>query len=459
MILNNIKKNIYSLFTVFLISAILVSCNDDEDAGPDPIAAFEVSTGTELKEGEPITFSASTSENAVTFAWSFGDGIFDVGETVTHIYEAPGDYLVTLEAGADGKRDVTTQTITISGIIPTPSFTVENIDDLKVGQAVAFKSTTTDALSLQWEFGDAGNSTSMEESPTFTYLAAGDYTVKLTATGTGGQNTTEQTITIQPNEFELYFIDNDNLKIKKIALSDSEVIVDVFDLPGFSFGLAYDDVNEELYYTDDDHSTLYKNNLEGTDQSEIATGLNGGRDIALDILKNKAYVIERSSDQITEIDLTNNSTSSIYSVSDDPFFLLPVGLDFHNGKLYATAVDFDAETVWAGGTDGSGISKIITFDGGGFGYGIEVDKVNDKIYFDDNDGGQILRANLDGSNIEKVGNTTDRTYGIAIDSESGKYYWAGRDGIIRVANLDGSEEKILSETGVDVRGMIIRKAK
>ncbi len=456
--LNNIKTYIYQLFAVLLISGIFVSCNEDDEAGPDPVAAFEVTTDTELREGETITFSASSSENAVTFNWSFGDGNSDVGETVTHVYEAPGSYEVTLEASADGKRDVTTQTVTIGGIIPTPSFTVENADNLKVGQAVSFTSTTTDATSIVWNFGDAGNSTSTEANPTFTYLTPGDYTVSLTATGTGGEATAEQTITIQANQFELYFIDNDNLKIRKIALSDTEVIEDVFDLPGFSFGLAYDDVNEELYYTDDDNATLYKNTLDGSSQTEIATGLNGGRDIALDIANDRAYVVERSSDQITEIDLTDNSTSALYNVSDDEFFLLPVGLDIHNGELFATAVDFDAETVWTGSTDGSGISKIIDYGGGGFGYGIEVDKVNDKIYFDDNDGGQIFRSDLDGSNVEKVGITTDRTYGIAIDSESGKYYWAGRDGIIRVANLDGTEEEILAETGVDIRGMIIRKA-
>ncbi len=443
---------------VLSIAALFTSCNEDEDASLNPVASFEISNESVLMEGESITFSASTSENAVTFNWTFGDGLSAVGETVTHIYETPGDYTVTLEASGNGQRDVTSQTITIAGIIPTPGFTIENENDLKVGQAVSFMSTTENATSLLWSFGDPGNSTSTETNPTFTYLTAGDYTVTLTATGTGGSSDASRVITIQPNQFELYFIDNDNLKLRKISLSDAAVVEDVFDLPGFCFGLAYDAENEEFYYTDDDSAILYKNNLLGTNQVEIATGLNGGRDIALDISNNMVYVVERSADQISAIDLSDNSKSALYSVVDDANFLLPVGLDIHNGTVFATAVDFDAETVWTGSTDGSGISKIIDYGAGGFGYGIEVDKVNDKIYFDDSDGSQILRADLDGSNVEKVGNTTDRTYGIAIDNESGKFYWAGRDGVIRAANLDGSNEEIVNETGVDIRGMVIRKA-
>ncbi len=138
---------------------------------------------------------------------------------------------------------------------------------------------------------------------------------------------------------------------------------------------------------------------------------------------------------------TDNSSSVIYSVSDNADFLLPVGLDYYDGNLYTTCIEVDAETVWKGAGDGTSLERIIDFSAGGFGYGIDVDEANEKIYFDNNDGNQLLRANLDGSNIETFGTTSDRTYGIAINQLTGTVYWVGRDGIIYTSNATKAKPK------------------
>lgn len=56
---------------------------------------------------------------------------------------------------------------------------------------VVFTNTSTNALSYQWDFGDGQTST--EASPTNVYKAAGDYTVKLTATGEAGSTPSVKT--------------------------------------------------------------------------------------------------------------------------------------------------------------------------------------------------------------------------------------------------------------------------
>jgi len=61
---------------------------------------------------------------------------------------------------------------------PTASFTVSSAS-VNVGEIVAFTNTSTDGDSYEWDFGDAGTSTSV--SPTHTYNTAGTYTVTLTA--------------------------------------------------------------------------------------------------------------------------------------------------------------------------------------------------------------------------------------------------------------------------------------
>ena len=342
-----------------------------------------------------------------------------------------------------------------SASVVTAAFAVSEDSELEVGYTITFSSESEGAFSYLWSFGDG--QTAIGSEVTHVYTEAGDYEVALEASGNGTRDLYSETVTIGINNSELYFIDNDALKMRKLIIGDVTMIEDVFDLPGFCIGMAYDDVNEELYYSDDDAWAVYKTSVNGGAEIEIASGLNGPRDLAVDTENNILYFTERSADQITKVDLLDNSVSTMYSVADDGNFLLPVGLDLYEGNLYATAVDIGAETVWVGNVDGSGIENIIDYTAGGYGYGLEIDKVNGKIYFDDNDGGNLLRANLDGTEVETVGTATDRVYGIAIFNEIGKVFWVGRDGIVSYANLDGSEEQQLVDLGVDVRGLILRK--
>lgn len=60
---------------------------------------------------------------------------------------------------------------------------------------VAFTSTSTDATSYSWDFGDGNTST--DENPSNTYAAAGTYTVKLTATNDDGSDTAEESVTVE----------------------------------------------------------------------------------------------------------------------------------------------------------------------------------------------------------------------------------------------------------------------
>lgn len=73
--------------------------------------------------------------------------------------------------------------------VPVPNFTFE-IDD----KEVTFTNTSSDATSYSWDFGD--NTLSTDENPTHLYLAYGDYDVRLTAMGEGGEAIKKQTISV-----------------------------------------------------------------------------------------------------------------------------------------------------------------------------------------------------------------------------------------------------------------------
>jgi PKD repeat protein len=102
---------------------------------------------------------------------------------------------VTLTAANYGGSSTETKTDYITATtdkpVPVPGFTT----DASTGQVpftVRFTDTSTgDASSWAWDFGDGGTST--EQNPVHTYVAEGGYTVTLAATGPGGTNSTTVT--------------------------------------------------------------------------------------------------------------------------------------------------------------------------------------------------------------------------------------------------------------------------
>jgi chitodextrinase len=83
-----------------------------------PVARF-TSSPADPVVGKVINFSAVTStatapRQIVTYEWDMGDGTFKSGMNVTHVYKAPGRYVVTLVVTDDaGRRGTTTQSITV----------------------------------------------------------------------------------------------------------------------------------------------------------------------------------------------------------------------------------------------------------------------------------------------------------------------------------------------------------
>lgn len=76
---------------------------------------------------------------------------------------------------------------------PTVDFTF-TLSSLSAPTSVSFNSITTNSTTYFWEFGDGSISSSM--NPQHTYSAGGNYTVKLTVTGTGGAKSITKTVTI-----------------------------------------------------------------------------------------------------------------------------------------------------------------------------------------------------------------------------------------------------------------------
>ncbi|MEQ8927548.1 MAG: PKD domain-containing protein [Fulvivirga sp.] len=290
-----------------------------------------------------------------------------------------------------------------------------------------------------WSFGDG--TSSAEANPSHFYESPGSYKVTLTAVTDNDLDFVEKTVTIKDPEallVDLYLIDADLQSIELVNGGSIQI-----DATGY--GLDYDPVNEVMYFTNNSEGSLMRVDLNGENLETVASGLTSPRGVAIDSENGFAYVTDRGVDAVYKINLSDGTSTILYDISDDPLFSLPVGIDYYNDNLYITCVDFDAESVWVGGTDGSGVSRIIDFAGGGFGYGITVDKGNERIYFDDNQNGFIKSANLDGTDIQNIVEVSDRVYGLAIDNINNKlYYTVSLSGSIFMSDLNGENVVTLS---------------
>ncbi len=79
--------------------------------------------------------------------------------------------------------------------------TITSITATIDGYTVNFSAVVTDATEYTWEFGDG--STSAEAAPVHTYAMSGTFTAKLTATGKGGEISSNKEVKILPSFTEM----------------------------------------------------------------------------------------------------------------------------------------------------------------------------------------------------------------------------------------------------------------
>lgn len=319
-----------------------------------------------------------------------------------------------------------------------PSFIYSSANENFAPDTIQFTNTSVSLeaggnVNYTWNFGDGITST--EKDPVHIFKNPGTYKVTLVASNSDQLVTTEQNILIKdPNALfvRLFYIDDAQSGL-------FEVNGGSITTQGGGIGVEYDPESEVFYYSDIDNGAIWKAGINGGDHELIVDGLNNPQDIALDAANNLLWVAERGTNSVIEVNLSNKTIQVLYSTSNG-LGELPVAIDHFEDKLYITCVEIDFESVWVGRKDGSEIVNIIDYSAGGYGYGLAIDKVNRRIYFDNRDNFEILSANLDGTGITKIADTNGRIFGIVVDNTNQKVYWSDfGDAVIRMANLDGSD--------------------
>ena len=100
--------------------------------------------------------------------------------------------------------------------------------------------------------------------------------------------------------------------------------------------------------------------------------------------------------------------------------------------------DRDNPRILRANLDGSDVEVIIDQDLESP-VGMAIAQDSDKIYFTDRYANKIKRSNKDGSDVEVIVENTKYPTDIVVNSESGKIYWTSRkEGRVYKANMDGS---------------------
>ena len=164
-----------------------------------PVANFtaNVTSGT-----APLTvqFTDNSTGSPTSWQWDFNnDEVVDNTEQAPiYTYATVGNYTVNLTVGNAGRIDSEVKTEYIVVNAPQPGAPVADFTATPTWGNSPLKVQFTDAStgtvsSYSWDFNNDGNVDSTEQSPLYTYAAAGNYTVNLTVTGPGGSDSEVKT--------------------------------------------------------------------------------------------------------------------------------------------------------------------------------------------------------------------------------------------------------------------------
>ncbi|HUM71163.1 MAG TPA: PKD domain-containing protein, partial [Chloroflexota bacterium] len=155
-----------------------------------PHANFTTSSPDVL--GEATQFANASTGSELTFTWDFGDGSGSTAANPSHTYAAVGSYTVTLTATNNLGSDVATAVVEI---LQAPQASFSALPIVMLGETAVFTNTSTgDALTFLWDFGDGDTST--ETNPSHLYAAEGDYTVTLTAQNAVGSDVATAVVSV-----------------------------------------------------------------------------------------------------------------------------------------------------------------------------------------------------------------------------------------------------------------------
>jgi gliding motility-associated-like protein len=180
-------------FTVTLIASSGPGCVDTlsqiVNVNSLPIANFSFINACAYDSVSFTDSSTVTPGSIVSWNWSFGDSTNSNLISPSHLYDSAGTYSVSLTVLSDsGCSNTFNQTITVFDV-PEAAFSSITFCDSLLANFT--NTSSTDATSFQWNFGDGDTSSIV--NPSHTYSDSGSFIVNLVAINSNGCSDTSQT--------------------------------------------------------------------------------------------------------------------------------------------------------------------------------------------------------------------------------------------------------------------------
>ncbi len=136
-----------------------------------------------------VSFTNQTAGAYDTCLWAFGDGGSSTNCNPQHTYTTPGTYTVLLMVSGPGGSDSVSKSQYITVHTPVNSaFSAEPTSGVAPLAVTFTNQATGDYGTCLWDFGD-GNTSDNCTPPAYTYITPGVYTVTLSVSGPGGNDT------------------------------------------------------------------------------------------------------------------------------------------------------------------------------------------------------------------------------------------------------------------------------
>lgn len=207
----------------------------------------------------------------------------------------------------------------------------------------------------------------------------------------------------------LFWAERDSERVMSSPLSGRLVFEPIVQLP-FGAGLrgmAVAPSIGKVYWVAEAVGTIQRANLDGTNVETLPVGGGSFFDVQVDDAAGVLYWTDGT--EIWRGNLDGTSGAPIIGDTDQPYYL---ALDMTAGKLYWT--DFARNEIGRANLDGTGREIPAPITGlADRPVGVAVDRTTNKIYWT-LEGGDVQRADLDGSAVETIVASTDSAWDIVI---------------------------------------------
>jgi sugar lactone lactonase YvrE len=364
-----------------------------------------------------------------------------VRQGATDLVDGSGSYAFAPSVSADGPGEQVSSAVT---------FTIWNTGgwplavsgvSLSAGDTSEFVLNNTTASPVA-----VGGSTSFTIAFDPSTVGAKSATVTVSTDAPGAKNpytfTVTGTASFAP---KVYWTCRDSGAVKRANLNGSNPET-LFSLPDPT-GIAIDQTNNYMYITSWTANALYRAPLDGSaSPSQIASGpaLYG---VAVDSANGKVYYTSYDAGTILRCNLDGSSPGTFGGGSG---YLFGVAVDGSNGVLYWS--NWSAGRVYRSST--SSFSASIFISGGGNTSGMAIDTTNNYLYWAEQGMGMLCRADIAAPGRQIIG-STPYPDSVAVDPGHGWVFWGNHGGQLYRANLDGSNAAVVGSAGGRIYGIAL----